>query len=106
MLRARCLLPRASYCAAAVHQPAHQLESQAAQSIERQAAQGIGHPYGCLSHPAVLTLTHARHSTRYLPNVLRSKPIITDLVSPEFLKWNMTINPENFTPLMSYPEGG
>lgn len=94
MLCARCLLPRASYCAAAVHQPAHQLES--------QAAQGIGHPYGCLSHPADLTLTHAR----YLPNVLRSKPIITDLVSPEFLKWNMTINPENFTPLMSYPEGG
>jgi hypothetical protein len=34
------------------------------------------------------------------------KPTITDLVVIDFLKWNMTINPDNSTPLLSYPANG
>lgn len=89
-----------------MHQPAHGLRVRRRKALKGRRCKALATRTNVLSHPADLTLTHARLSTRYLPNVLRSKPIITDLVSPDFLKWNMTINPENSTPLMSYPAGG
>ncbi len=53
-----------------------------------------------------LSLAHPPTRPSPPPRPRRSKPAITDLAIIGFLRWTMTINPENFTPLVSYPVNG